>query len=928
MADNTQVLEVAGLQTSNATFSASPPGSLLLAENVMIVAKGVGQPRNGQNRAYTMPTAAEIAWALTEFSGSIIASYASSKTSTSYGLGIGAAPITGFTGTFNPVDDTGSSTAYGRMKFGQADQFLYFCTTTGPKALETLAGQPREAGLQRMPDPLVAMSSASGLGTGAGLAYGAARAYRTVLRLPTSTGRSLLSPPSGAAAVTNALIAPPGAMVRAANVVTVTLPGVTQTGVSNGDTFTVDPGEAGFPNTSETKTSGTGNIIVYADVGANGPNTLTQNLDTGPRPVLVTATLPADATEETPLRIYRSRDTTPGNVTPDEEMFLVTEIFPSGSDISNGYLTYLDTTPQSVTNDPLYTNPQTGAGISQANFQPPVYRDLAWWGSRMWYANTTALQTMNLQMLGVGAPDGVQNNDTLTVAGQAFTFKTTPAGATDVQIYSDSTAAVNIQRTTQQLIVIFNDWAISSMGSIRAYYNSSPLEPGRFVLQAITYAQAAFGVVASRPATWFPALDASSAVDSVAERIPNGLSYSKLSQAEAVPLVNFTAAGAANYPIARVLALQNALLVFKQGDGIWAVTGGFPFQVQQISTANLIAIDCATVFADAAWAYTDQGILRVTDAGGALVVSRAIETELNAFRDELPTETADYSFAVAYETERRVMFFVPVALDDDDRPVLRAYCYNNATDSWTRYMYEAFSGIVGPSVNKLFLGTYDAPWATARITQERKGNGHLDTADEQFSNTVATSTHDTEGNRIIRLASGNDVEAGDGITQGDFRTKIKAIRTDLGIRWFELWEDVPLTAAACVIYKHFEVKPMYQPIGAPTSRKSLPRFSWLFKPGHYAALGGKSLVMTDQIQAEKEIPCVAGRGFGLTPFGEGPFGDPTPMVVDINPIDPKWSNAAQFFVGFLLDEVWVKFKLQGLTATLNTQDAAAGRGTR
>lgn len=943
MADNQVLSECAGLQVSNNTFSASPPGSLLRADNLMIVQKGVGQPRNGQNRAYLMPTPQKIPWAMTEFQGSLLVNYAIDKFDDEYGLGIAGSPTIGFTsfdGFFNPVDFDGANESYGRMKFGFADRYLYFCSTTGPKALETLAGQPRSAGLLRMPDVYPSMTSP--LGTPGFLPYGSSVAYRSVLRLPTDSGVSLLSPPSGRGIITNRLLAGIGAMVRTGgNLVTVTFPGTLNPGIDIGDTFVLTPGEANFAAGTYTVTGATNNVITYTSVGANVSNTVAQDLNIGPRDTALLITLSADATVTTPIRVYRSLATSSGNTDPSDEMFLVDEFFPTPTQIANHFILYDDTTPESVLADPLYTNPQTGEGAAQANFAPPLYRDLAYFQNRMWFANTTARHAMNVQMLGVGSPNGVQNNDTFTInvpssTTYAFTFKTASGASDEPQIVSNGTPSFNIQQTAQNLVLSVNAIMAFNDEPVRAYYVSDQDgSPGRVYLERIDFAPSAFtegfGITVSRPESWTPALDSVTDTFSTAEHIPNGLSYTKLSQAEAVPSTNYTRVGSSNYAIARVLALQQALLVCKQGDGIYAVTGQFPFQVQQISTANIIAIDAAAVFADSAWVYTDQGILRVSDSGGAVVVSRPIETELNYFRDLMPEGTRDYAFVVPYEVERRIMFFVPtdfrVGVSDGDRYVLTAYCYCNATDSWTHYTYAAFSGVVSPSLSKLYLGTYDYPWATSRVTLERKGNGHLDTADANWDSTVTSSTLDTAGNRVLRLSSGSDVEAGDGITQGSFRTKIKALRPDLGSRWVELYENLPFGTApgACVLYKHFDVTVQFQPTGHPTARKTLTRISFSFKPEHFECLGGKTLMLTDQIQANVEIDTPS-RGFGLNPFGQGPFGDPTPLVVDVNPLDAKWTNAAQFFPGFKLSEVWVRFRLQGYTASVATQDAPAGRG--
>lgn len=937
MADNQVLAEVAGLQTSNNTFSATPPGSQFIAENVMIIQKGVGVPRNGQERAYVAPLGGnpteKLAMQLVEFSGSLLASWAEDKLSTTYELAEAGNPSTAYAGgPYNPVDCDGVSTSYGRMKFGFAAQFLHFCTQAGAKVLESPSAKPRNAGLLRMPDVRAAMlpnSTFSG-GDSNWLPYGSSVAYRAVLRRPTSTGVSLLSAPSGRTVVTNRIVAVKDGMTRSGGTtVTVTVAGGVNPGLAIGDTFTLTPGEANFPAGQYTVASAGAGDFTYANAGSNVSNTLSQDFDTGPRPVAVVIELPEDATTSTPARLYRSRSTT--TTVPSDELFLVNELTPSGSDITNGYIEYDDATPESVINEPLYTNPQTGEGATQANFAPPLYRDLAWWNSAMWYLNTTGLQQLTIQMLGVGSPDGVQNNDTFTIAVPGATpltvrFRDSPSVTEDVQIVSDGTPAFNIERTAQNFIVTLNDQLEFLNADVRVYYSSAQGEPpGRMLLQAIAPDLGPFGVTVSRPLTWTPAMDTLVPVESMAERRPNGLDHSKPGQPEAVPVTNRTAVGSASYDGARALALQNALLVFKQGDGIWAVTGQAPYQVQQISTANLLAIDAAAVFADSAWAYTDQGILRISDAGGAVVVSRPIETELNALRYALPEETQDWSFAVPYEVERRIMFYVPADVDEDGRPQLQAYCYNNATDTWTKYTYEAFSGVVSPTLQRLYLGTYDAEGSTSRITLERKGDGHLDVADESFSVNVIASQLDARGNRVVRLSSNSNARAGNGLLQGDFRTKLRVARPDLGSRWWQLWEDMPFAVAGATIFRCYTVKTLFQPVGAPSARKTLTRLSFLFKPEGYEALAGTALVLTDQVQAEVLFSAPFA-GFGLTKFGGAPFGDPSPLVVDVNPLSAKWTNAAQFFVGFELSEVWTKFQFQGFTAMVSTQDGPIARG--
>ncbi len=330
------------------------------------------------------------------------------------------------------------------------------------------------------------------------------------------------------------------------------------------------------------------------------------------------------------------------------------------------------------------------------------------------------------------------------------------------------------------------------------------------------------------------------------------------------------------------------------------------------------------MFSDSTWVYTDQGILRVSDGGGAAVVSRPIETELNRLASLLPSETYAWSFAVPYETERRIMFFVPMGINEDSElPELRAFAYNNATQSWSGPLYladsNAFSGIVSLTADRLLLGVYDYAWDTGRVTLERKARTYLDYADASFSGTISAVSSAT----VVTLANVTDVAAGDGISQGDWATRIESVDGNE----VTLYEAMPFTAAACTIYKHYDWLVQFQPMGSPSSRKTLTRMTWLFKPEWFASLTAKSLLMTDQIQANNET-AMASRGFGLNPFGQGPFGDPSPMAVDVNPLNAKWTSAAQFFPGMSTSEVWCKVRMQGVALMLDTATAPGNRGPR
>lgn len=932
--------QVNGLQHSNNTFTASPPGSLEVADNVIINSKGVGEPRNGQNRWRVLATAADLVNAMADFDGTLVAQYGSSRTDVTQGLAYdNGSTMTPYSGSYNPVDCNGAATDYARMKFALAGGYLQFCTQAGPKTLEAVAGTPRASGLLPMPSVVIVGTPVRHGGVNSWFPYNSNVAYRSVLRKPTANGTSLLSPPSARCVIANRCLVPVGGLVRTGGTtVTGTLAGGSIPPFSAGDTFVLSPGEANFAAgtyTVATHVAGT-NVFTYADAGANVASTLAEECNSGAGYVIAVATLSADATVSTPVRLYRSAPTSASTIEPSDEMFLVNEVFPSAGDITLGFIAIIDNTPVSQAVDPLYTNPLTSGGIAaESNNRAPIYRDLANWGGRLWAFNLTYRQELRMQMLGVGAVDGVQNNDTLTIDSEVFTFKTTPAGANDVQIYTDGVPSINISRTTQKLITVVNVAMATASKSIRAYSAAQQGDPdGSFLLQRNDYGLTTFTVAASRVLSWTPALTATSDNN----RQPAGLVYSKPAEPESFPPLNFTSpVGAKNHNGSRLFGLRNALIACKEGDGIYSVTGSAPnFNVQQISTANIVAPDCAAVFSDNAWVYTDQGILRISDSGGAQVVSRQIETDLNALYALYPSDTFSLSFAVPYEVERRIMFYVPVAEDGNGAPILKAFSYSNATQSWTNYNKAAFSGLVMPD-RKLYLGVNDSTWGTTRILKERKGSvpSYLDKADEQWAVTITEVRTINLGGVLhycVQFADETGIGVGDGFTQLDFahststvfRHKIKLLRPDLGYGWTEVYENTEgLSGNTTQMHKHYDVEAQFLPTGDPVRRKSLSRLTWVMKLDSFANYAGKTTVFSDQQQAEQEI-ATSYTGFGLSGFGAGGFGQASPLAVDVNPINA--SDGAQFFFGYKTSEVWVKMRLEGYGAQIDGASGPAGRG--
>jgi hypothetical protein len=121
--------------------------------------------------------------------------------------------------------------------------------------------------------------------------------------------------------------------------------------------------------------------------------------------VKLNITIPDSLPSDYFVQVYRSRNFTAQGiqtlgiggfieVTPDDELRLCYEAFPTTAEISAGYLEFTDIYPESLvlTNTNLYTNPVTGEGIQNANEPPPFAKDIVSFKNTTFYLNTKTKQ--------------------------------------------------------------------------------------------------------------------------------------------------------------------------------------------------------------------------------------------------------------------------------------------------------------------------------------------------------------------------------------------------------------------------------------------------------------------------------------------------------------------------------------------------------
>lgn len=122
--------------------------------------------------------------------------------------------------------------------------------------------------------------------------------------------------------------------------------------------------------------------------------------------VYVDIIVPPGVTTNNFFQIYRSQvnqatgTTVLSDLSASDEMGLVYEAFPTQAQIDSGLITVEDIVLDAFRGADLYTNPQTGEGLLQANDVPPLSQDINRFKNVIFYANTQTRQRLSLSLLG------------------------------------------------------------------------------------------------------------------------------------------------------------------------------------------------------------------------------------------------------------------------------------------------------------------------------------------------------------------------------------------------------------------------------------------------------------------------------------------------------------------------------------------------
>lgn len=300
--------------------------------------------------------------------------------------------------------------------------------------------------------------------------------------------------------------------------------------------------------------------------------------------------------------------------------------------------------------------------------------------------------------------------------------------------------SVQLADTANYLVKAINRDATSL---IYAFYDSAiDGVPGQMVFRAITFGNPIFLAANTVMAgmAFFPNLpdsfNGTTLVFSGNNAVANGIYVSKLDQPEAVPLVNFFAAGSANYGIVRIVALRDSLIIIAL-DGVFRLVGDdltnfavFPLDL----TVVCLAASSVDLLNNQAIFLSNQGVCMVSESSVQIISRPKIENVIQPILGQ-PALSSQTS-GMGYETER---LYLLTTTQPNTTDASITYCYDILTNEWTTWGTLFAQGFVGPNDFMYYISLNNT------IVIERKEQTKTDYSDQWYNVTIDTVSGTGEG---------------------------------------------------------------------------------------------------------------------------------------------------------------------------------------
>ncbi len=242
---------------------------------------------------------------------------------------------------------------------------------------------------------------------------------------------------------------------------------------------------------------------------------------------------------------------------------------------------------------------------------------------------------------------------------------------------------------------------------------------------------------------------------------PNRVYFSKASQPDSVPIINYLDIGSNDKPIRRIVALRDTLYALKD-DGVFKINevGNNVFGAALFdSSSKIIGADTACVLNNQLHFFSNQGFTQLSDSGIS-ITSRPIENTLIPL--SLYTNFQTASWSIGYDTDKSFLFFT--VTKTTDTVATQCFRFNTYTQAWTRWNVSKTCGVVNPGNDKLYLGAGDI----GNIEIERKDFNRTDFADRDVTKTITSVSYTTSADLLFMSVS--ELNIGDNVSQTQYLT--------------------------------------------------------------------------------------------------------------------------------------------------------------
>lgn len=694
------VLSVAGLWTNPSEVSAVPPGAMREADNLVFQRPGIAETRKGFEATTGAYPTASTPRSITTYQGYIIAWFANDVLAR-YQLPGG--PWTAYSGTYS------APYSQGRVHWMEVNGVLYFTAAAGVYRLDSPTGTPALAGV-----PAATVTTASLTGASGFLADGYGVAYRTLWGRYDGNDILLRGEPTSRVVVVNAAGASRNVTLRNYIPGGVDANHFLQIHRTGQVLASIDPGDEMaqvyevFPTALDI-TNGYIDVIDQTPDSLRGPEIYTlASLPNAQPPVAsdivefhghavaVRAVRP-HAMTVTLLGVAAS-SSAPGLF--GKEGLVIDGVTYSGgaSEIIGGIQFKLETTLTPAQN--VAETAKSLARVVSLNTGGAIDADYI--GDDSGIVGQVLLRRRNAGAaqftVRSSGPSGTfvpamrsASGGSLTRAANVVTFNAPPfirhglsVGQQVVLVASDDT--INFPLGTKTVTSITNAWDF-------------------------TYAET--GADGTTPTGIIETLYDEGMSTQLGDT-QTAIAYSKQDEPDSMPVANTINIGAPGVAVLRAIKVGGSLYVLKEGDGgLWRLSGQDPDQwvVQPWDeTVRFVAREAVAVGGGAAFALTNDGVVRWTENGKPEAVSLAINNVLRDLVQQAPDAVAATAWMSTNDARQELYLGLPS--NNASTYATQLYVYNWLTNAWGRWTVASYTGHVSPYDGRLYLSppTDDQLW--------------------------------------------------------------------------------------------------------------------------------------------------------------------------------------------------------------------------